>query len=134
MGVNNEDAVFLTQQQEELYMLQQLQLESRESFDYKQGYESAIYEVHKRYSLRSKKNIEFPTKKSFQTQTKKIVEAPVTKVLQILPRGAKETSSPKSVDITSFETQTEIVTQIIPNKRIQNRTAQTHTEFPSTEK
>jgi len=106
-------------------VLQQLQIESGESFDYKQGYEYAIYEVHKQYSLRSKKNTEVPTKKSVQTQTKKIVEAHVTKVLQILPRGTQETSNPKIIDITSTETQTEIVAQTIPNKKIQNKTVGT---------
>lgn len=57
-------------------MLQQLRLESGESFDSKQGYKSAIYEVHKQYSLRSEKKNETPTKILIQTQTKKIIEAP----------------------------------------------------------
>ena len=69
LGIKNEDVVFLTQEEQELYMLQQLQLESRESFDYKQCYEYAIYEVHKQYILRSKKNTKVPTKKSVQIQT-----------------------------------------------------------------
>jgi len=90
-------------------MLQQLQLESGESFDFKQGYELAIYEVHKQYNLRSKHNNEAPTKISIQTHNKKIIEAPVTKILQILPRGTLEISTPKIVDITSTETQTETV-------------------------
>ena len=115
-------------------MLQQLQLESGESFGFKQCYESAIYEVHKLYSLRSKTNTEIPTKKSIQTQTKKIIEAPVTKVLQILPRGTQGTSSPKIVDITSTETQTETITQNIPNRSNQSKTAETQIELPSTKK
>jgi hypothetical protein len=41
-------------------MLQQLQLESGESFDFKQGYESAIYEVHKQYSLEVKRIMKLP--------------------------------------------------------------------------
>ena len=86
MGINNEDAIFLTLEEQELYMLHQLLLEYGESFHYKQGNESAIYEVHKQYSLRRKKNAEVPIKKSFQTQNKKIIEAPMTKILQILPR------------------------------------------------
>ena len=45
-------------------MLQQLQLESEESFDYKQGYEYDTNELHKQYDLRSKKNVEAPTKKT----------------------------------------------------------------------
>jgi len=37
-------------------MLQQLQTQIGESFDYKQGYDSAIFQVHKQCNLRSKKN------------------------------------------------------------------------------
>jgi len=48
-------------------MLQLLQLESGECFDFKQGYVSAIYKVQKQYSLRSKKNNETPIKRSIQT-------------------------------------------------------------------
>jgi len=58
----------------------------------------------------------------------------MNKVLQILPRGTQETSSPKIVYITSVETQTETVSQTIPNKRIQNKTAGTQTKFPTTDK
>lgn len=118
-------------------MLQQLQLESGESFDYKQGYEYAIYEVHKQYSLRRKKNTKVPPKKSTETQTKKIVEAPGIKILQILPRGAHEASSPKMVEITSIEIQTSATpqtsnaTQTVPNNKIENKTVGTQTELPS---
>lgn len=75
MGLNNEDSIFLTQEEQELYMLQQLKLESGESFDHRQGYEYAIYEFHKQYSLRRKNNTKVPIKISAQTQTKKRVEA-----------------------------------------------------------
>ena len=47
MGINDEDTIFLTQDEQELHMLQQLQIQSRESLDYKQRYDSAIFEVHK---------------------------------------------------------------------------------------
>ena len=73
--------------------MQKLQLDSGESFDYKQGYDFAINEVHKQYNLRSKKNIEPSTKKSAQTQTKKIIEIPTTKVLQIIPKENKQNSN-----------------------------------------
>ena len=120
-----EDIVFLTQEDHELYMLQQLQLESSESFVFKKGYELAIYDVHKQYSLRSKKNNETPIKRSIQTQTKIIKEAPVKKVLQILPRGTPETSTPRIVDITSTETQTEPIIENNQDKRNQGKTVET---------
>lgn len=47
MGLDDEETIFLTQDDQVLYMLQQLQTQCRESFDYKQGYDSAIFEVHK---------------------------------------------------------------------------------------
>ena len=92
MGTNYDNTIFLTQEEQELYELQQLQLESGESFDYKQGYEFAINEVHNQNNLRSKKNVEVPTQKSAQTQTKKILKAPTNKVLQIIPRETQQNS------------------------------------------
>jgi len=47
MGLDDEDTVFLTQDEQELHMLHQLQIQSGESFNYKQGYDSSIFEVHK---------------------------------------------------------------------------------------
>ena len=73
--------------------MQQIQLDSGESFDYKKGYDFSINEVHKIYNLRSNKNTEPSSKKSSQTENKKIVEAPTTKVPQILPRENRKNSS-----------------------------------------
>jgi len=72
MGINDEDIVFLTQDEQELHMLQQLQIHLGESFDYKQGYDSTIFEVHKQYNLRRRKNFDIPgqTKKIIQNQPK----------------------------------------------------------------
>lgn len=93
MGINDDNYIFLTQEEYELFMLQQLQLEFRESFDYNQGYDTTINEVQKQYNLRSKKNVEAPTKKTVQNQNKKIIESPATKVQQILPRETQQKSS-----------------------------------------
>ena len=114
MGIDDNNTIFLTQEDQELFELQQLKLDSSESFDYKQGYDYAINEINNQYNLRNKKNNESSTKKTSQTQNKKIVEAPKTKVLQILPRenkqnsssfqnisSPKNASSPKIVDITN---------------------------------
>ena len=67
MGLDDEDVVFLTQDDQELHMLHQLQIQYGESFDYKQGYDYAIFEVHNQYNLRSKKNSDI------YDQTKKTV-------------------------------------------------------------
>lgn len=77
-------------------MLQKLQVQSSESFDYKLGYDSAIFEVHKQYNQRRKMNVDFPnqTKKIAQNQHTKIKEAHISKILQILPRQNPNPSSP----------------------------------------
>ena len=93
MGINDDNTIFLTQEDQELFELKQIQLDSSESFDYKQGYDLAINEVHKQYNLRSNKNTEPSTKKNAQIENNKIVEAPTTKVLQILPRENKQNSN-----------------------------------------
>ena len=113
-------------------MLQQL--ESDQYFDFKRGYESSIYEVHKQYRLISENNNETPIKRSIQTQTKIIKEAPVRKVFQILPRGTLKTSTPRIVDITSTETQTEPIIENNQNKRNQGKAVETQTEMHTTEK
>ena len=105
MGIYDNNTIFLTQEYQELFELQQIQLDSGDSFDYKQGYDFFINEVNSQYNLISKKKNE--------SLNKKTVEAPKTKVLQILPRENKQNSnssqkvsspkispSPKIVDIT----------------------------------
>lgn len=47
MGLDDEGTNFMTRDDQELYMLQQLQTQTGESFDYKQGYDYAIFEVLK---------------------------------------------------------------------------------------
>ena len=83
-------------------MLQQFQIQSGESFYYKQGYDSTILEVHKQYNLKSEKNYDIldQTKKTVPNQPTKIKEALVSKILQILPRHNQNPSRPTIVDIT----------------------------------
>lgn len=46
MGIDDDNTIFLTQEDQELFELQQPKLESNESFDYEQGYDFAINEIH----------------------------------------------------------------------------------------
>ena len=92
MGIDDNNTIFLTQEDQELFELQQLKLDSSESFDYKQGYDFYINEIQNKYNLRNKKNNESSNKKTSQTQDKETV-SPKTKVLQILPRENKQNSS-----------------------------------------
>jgi len=73
MGLDDDEDIFLTQDDQESHMLQQFQTQTGESFDFKQGYDSAIFEVHKQYNLRSRRNIDAPeqNKKTIPSQPKK---------------------------------------------------------------
>jgi hypothetical protein len=64
MGINDNDSVFLTQEEHDLFLLSQTEIDHEESEDYKQGFENAIMEVHRQYNLRSKKSTDNPTKKT----------------------------------------------------------------------
>jgi len=46
MGLNNEQQVFLTQEDQEAHIREQFQTQSSESFDFREGYDTTIYEVH----------------------------------------------------------------------------------------
>ena len=64
MGLDDEQQVFLSQEDHEDDDIKQFQTKSGESFDFKQGYDTGVYEVHKQYKLRSRTvNITQPEKK-----------------------------------------------------------------------
>jgi len=54
MGLNDEQQVFLSQEDQEDEDINQFQTKSGESFDFKQGYDTVVFEVHKQYKLRSR--------------------------------------------------------------------------------
>ena len=47
MGLNSGQQIFLTQEDQEAHTLSQFQMQSGESFDFKEGYDTAVYEFHK---------------------------------------------------------------------------------------
>jgi len=91
MGLNNEQQVFLSQEDQEDEEVKQFQTKSGESFDFKQGYDTAVFEVHKQYKLRSRTiNVPQPEKTKDDQQSKKatILESkdksdPITKEVTI---------------------------------------------------
>lgn len=116
-------------------MLQQLQIQSGESFDYKQGYDSTIFELHRKNNLRSKRNVDVleKTKKIVQNQTKKIKEALVSKILQIIPRENQKPSSPTIVDITSDQPSADPPSTSIPHTESVDKTQNIIFENPHNE-
>jgi hypothetical protein len=72
MGIHDNEVIFLTQEEKEIFLLSQMQV-SEEAEDTKQrAFENAIMEVHMKYNLRSKKTDESSPKKV--TEMKKVVE------------------------------------------------------------
>lgn len=49
MGLNTEQQIYLTQDDQETHNFNQFQTKSGESFDFREGYDVAVYEVHKQY-------------------------------------------------------------------------------------
>lgn len=47
MGFDSEHQVFLTQEDQEAHNINQFQTKSGESFDFREGYDAVVYEVHK---------------------------------------------------------------------------------------
>jgi len=47
MGLNSEKQIFLTQEDQDDHDINQFQTKSRESFDFREGYDVVVYEVHK---------------------------------------------------------------------------------------
>ena len=76
MGINDNDSIFLTQEEHDLFLLSQTEVDEEESE--KQDFENAIMEVHRQYILRSKKSNDNPTKKA--SKFKKTTDTPAKKV------------------------------------------------------
>jgi len=136
MGLDEEETIFLTHDDQELYMLQQLQTQTGESFDYKQGYDSAIFKVHKQYNLRSKKNTDVPdqNKKGVPNQLEK-VKAPnqnplVTKTLQILSKPSQNPPCPIIEDVTNDQPSKEKHSTSVPLKETVDQSPKNAVENP----
>lgn len=103
MGLNDEQQVFLTQEDQEDDNINQFQTKSGESFDFKKGYDTIVYEVHKKYKLRSRTiNVPEPIKTK-DTKQPKMIKEKVTLTEQIDTTD----SNPKEVTV-------EDVTEIYP--------------------
>jgi len=73
LDLKDEQQIFLTQEDQDDLEINQFQTKSGEPFDFKQGYDSAVYEVHKQYKLRTRTiDIPVPSKSKESKQPKKI--------------------------------------------------------------
>jgi len=99
MGLNNDQQVFLTQEDQEAHTLKQFQTQSGESFDSREGYDTTIYEVHKQYNLRSRR-IDVPETHK-QKDTKQPNKAKMNKPsVQIHPGTDPNPNNPTVEDIS----------------------------------
>jgi hypothetical protein len=76
MGIHDNEAIFLTQEEQELFLLNQTKVSEEAEDAEQQAFENAILEVHRQYNLRSKKTEGSSPKKT--TETKKEVETKKT--------------------------------------------------------
>ena len=73
MGLNVEQQIVLTQDDQETHNFNQFQTKSGESFDFREGYDALVYEVHKQYKLRSRTiDVLEPSKMKDTKQPKKM--------------------------------------------------------------
>jgi hypothetical protein len=76
MGIHDNEAIFLTQEEQELFLLNQTKVSEEAEDAEQQAFENAILEVHRQYNLRSKKTEGNSSKKT--TETQKVAETEKT--------------------------------------------------------
>ena len=97
MGINDDETIFLTQEEQELFQISQTELDLEESDDYKQGFKNAIMEVHRKYNFRSKKTSDTPNKNNFENPAKKTSDTIVKKTLDNSAKKTADSSGKKTV-------------------------------------
>jgi hypothetical protein len=112
MGINDNDSIFLTQEEQDLFLLSQTEVDEEESEQ--QAFENAIMEVHRQYNLRSKKSNDNPTKKA--SDFRKTTDTPAKKVPDSPPKKNSEVPTKRTSDSVSKTTQTDV-----PSKAWNNR-------------
>ena len=104
MGLNSGQQIFLTQEDQQAHTLGQFQIQSGESFDFKERYDTVVYEVHKQYNLRSRRiDISDDNK---QKETKQPTKAKnKNSSTQIPPKKIPNSNSPTIQDIIDGQEQ-----------------------------
>jgi len=115
MRLNNEQQVFLTQEDQEVHMLEQFQTKSGESFDFREGYDTTVYEVHKQYNLRSRR-IDVPETNK-QEDTKQSDKGKSNTIpVHILSRKNPNPNNPIIDDVSDNQPQNKQSSTSIPPK------------------
>ena len=86
MGIHDNEAIFLTQEEQELFLLSQIEMSEEAKEIEQQAFENSIMEVHRQYNFHSKKMDENSPKKVIETkktvETKKAPEPSTKKILE----------------------------------------------------
>jgi len=105
MGLNGEQQVFLTKEDQDDNDINQFQTKSGESFDFREGYDTTVYEVHKQYKLRSRTvDVPEPVKTKDTKQPKRIKEKDTL-------TGSSDKIGPNPIEVIVKD-----VTEIYPSK------------------
>jgi hypothetical protein len=115
MGVHDDESIFLTQEEHELFLLSQTEVNEEAEETEQQAFENAIMEVHRQYNLRRKKENDNPPKKVVETkkatETKRIVETKKTSETspkKVPKRNNVESPAKRTPKILQRENQTEV--------------------------
>jgi hypothetical protein len=115
MGVHDDESIFLTQEEHELFLLSQTEVNEEAEETEQQAFENAIMEVHRQYNLRSKKENDNPPKKVVETkkatETREIVETKKTSETspkKVPERNNVESPAKRNPKILQRSNQTEV--------------------------
>jgi len=122
LAVNEDEIVFLTQEEQELFSIAQTEMDSQESEEYKQGFENSIMEVYRQYNLRSKKNqdtaskrnVESPVKKDYDSDPKIITQNLSKKATKNLGKKLTKDTMENLIHTSSRNTQ---LSYLLPTKK-----------------
>jgi hypothetical protein len=116
MGINVNDSIFLTQEEQDLLLLSKTEVDEKESEQ--QAFENAIMEVHKQYNLRSNKDVDNPTKK--YSKLKKTTDTTSKIFPDILPKKILESLTKRIFDPIPKKSQTNVPSTIHAKDTSQN--------------
>jgi hypothetical protein len=105
VGINDNDSIFLTQEEHDLFLLSQTEIDEEESDQ--QDFENAIMKVHRQCNLRSKKSNDNPTKKA--PDFRKTIDTPAKKVSDSPPKKNSKVPTKRTPGFVSKTTQTDVL-------------------------
>ena len=117
MGSNTEQQIFLTQDDQETHDFNPFQTKSGELFDFREGYDATVYEVHKQYKLRGRTVVvPEPSKPRDTKQPKKIKDK--TALTESPLETDLNTKQPSFQDISDLQPLKNQPSTSIPSKEI----------------